>query len=180
MTDGPSCSFCGAPVLLVDATLELLDAAIEDEVRLGELLGATVAEGWADFPEVLPRLRNALRQGGIAHGWGTILFVLQDPRTLVGFGGYKGAPSEEGVVEIGCTVAPAFRRQGIASEVVRQLLARAFAEPRVRAVIAHTLAEPNPATRVLEKAGFQRIGERADPERGTIWHWRLERLRQGQ
>jgi RimJ/RimL family protein N-acetyltransferase len=141
-------------ILLVDATLELLDAAIEDEARLGELLGATVAEGWADFPEVLPRLRDALRQGGIAHGWGTILFVLQEPRTLVGFGGYKGAPSEEGVVEIGYAVAPGFRRRGIAGEVVRLLVARAFAEPRVRAVIAQTLAESNPSTRVLQKRDF--------------------------
>ena len=160
---------------LVNGTFELLDAAIEDNARLERLLGATVADGWAGFPESLPGLRSSYRPGTPGSVWGTVLFVLDQPPTLVGLGGYKGGPSTEGVVEIGYAIAPAFRGRGLATSAVRQLIQRAFADPAIHAVDAHTLAHPNPSTRVLEKVGLQRIGEHEDPEDGAIWHWRLRR-----
>ena len=160
---------------LVNGTFELLDAAIEGDAHLGRLLGATVAEGWAGFPESLPGLRRSYRRGVPGSVWGTVFIVLDQPRTLVGMGGYKGGPSADGVVEIGYAIAPAFRGRGFATSAVRQLIDRAFADPSIRAVDAQTLAHPNPSTRVLEKAGLQRIGEHEDPEDGAIWHWRLRR-----
>ena len=48
----------GGRVELVDATLALVDAAIEGDARLGTLLGAAVAEGWPVFPEALAALRE--------------------------------------------------------------------------------------------------------------------------
>jgi RimJ/RimL family protein N-acetyltransferase len=54
------------------------------------------------------------------------------------------------------------------------MLAEAFGDPSVDAVIAHTLAEPNASVRVLEKAGFARDGEVSeDGER--VWRHRLPR-----
>jgi len=163
-----------ARLLLVNATLELLDAAVEDATRLGELLGASLADDWAGFPQVLPRLRE-LHAENPHTSWGTVLFLLATPRTLVGMGGYKGEPSLEGLVEIGYAVAPAFRGRGLATEAARALVARAFADPRVQAVTAHTLAEKNPSTGVLEKAGFRRVGEQHDPDVGALWRWQLDR-----
>jgi RimJ/RimL family protein N-acetyltransferase len=165
------------PVVLVDATAALLDAAIAGPADIGRLLDAAVAEGWEGFPEAVPALRAsyAARPGG--HDWGTLLFVLEAPRTLVGLGGYKGAPSADGVVEIGYAIAPAFQGRGLATEAVRSMVSRAFAEPRVAAVDAHTLAHRSPSTRVLEKAGFARIAEKQDPDDGAIWQWRLQRPR---
>jgi [ribosomal protein S5]-alanine N-acetyltransferase len=166
-----------SPVVLVDATAALLDAAVAGPARLGQLLEAAVAEGWEGFPEALPALRASYTDRPGAQDWGTLLFVLDAPRTLVGLGGYKGAPSADGVVEIGYAIAPAFQGRGLASEAVRSMISRAFAEPRVEAVDAHTLAHRNPSTRVLEKAGFARIAERRDPDDGAIWQWRLQRPR---
>jgi [ribosomal protein S5]-alanine N-acetyltransferase len=103
------------------------------------------------------------------------LFVLDEPRTLVGLGGYKGVPSSESVVEIRYAIAPAFRGRGLATVAVQRMAARGFADPRVRFIDAHTLAYPNASTRVLEKCGFEMIGEREDPEDGPLWHWRLRR-----
>jgi RimJ/RimL family protein N-acetyltransferase len=162
-------------LILVDATFELLDAAIEDQLRLGRLLGAAVADGWAGFPESMVVLRSWYGQGRSASRWGTLLLVLTEPKTLVGLGGYKGGPSPEGVVEIGYAIAPFFRGRGLATEAVRQMVDRAFDDPRVVAVEAHTLAHPNPSTRVLEKAGFDRVGEHQDREDGPIWQWRRRR-----
>jgi ribosomal-protein-alanine N-acetyltransferase len=165
---------------LVDMTVELLDAAIDDQVRLGRLLAAAVAAGWEGFPEALPVLRRFCAEGwgGGAGGdgrWGGLFFLLETPRVLVGMGGYKGGPSPDGVVEIGYAVAPEFRGRGLATLATRLMLRRAFAEPTIAAVDAHTLAQDNPSTRVLRRTGFQKIGEMVDPDEGPIWHWRARR-----
>ena len=166
-----------SPIVLVDATAEFLDAAIAGPARIGRLLDAAVAESWEGFPEALPALRASYAARPAGQDWGTLLFVLGAPRTLVGLGGYKGAPSSDGVVEIGYAIAPAFQGRGLATAAVREMVSRAFAEPRVAAVDAHTLAQRNPSTRVLEKSGFERIAEKQDPDDGAIWQWRLQRPR---
>ena len=165
-----------APQLcFVDATLPLIDAALAETSRLAALLQAEIADDWTVFPDALPALREMIGGQPEGHAWGTILFLLREPRTLVGMGGYKGAPSPEGVVEIGYAIAPAFRRRGLATEAARWMVERAFAEPRVLAVDAHTLAEESHSTRVLGALGMVRIGEPVDPDEGPLWHWRLER-----
>jgi RimJ/RimL family protein N-acetyltransferase len=160
-------------LLLVDMTSDLLDAAVRDPGGLARGLGATVADGWAGFPEALPALRDA--HGPAPLRWGGSFFVLSSPRTLVGMGGFKGPPTADGIVEIGYAIAPAFQGRGLASDAARQMIRRAFADPCVRAVDAHTLAQASASTGVLEKVGFRRIGEAVDPDAGSVWHWRLPR-----
>jgi [ribosomal protein S5]-alanine N-acetyltransferase len=160
---------------LLDGNLERLTAAVAGAGALEALLGVSVADDWAGFPEALPILRASYETKPNGHEWGSLFFVEPHVRTLVGFGGFKGPPSSDGVVEIGYAIAPAFRGQGLATEAIAQMVQRAFAEPSVRAVDAHTLGHANPSTRVLEKSGFQKIGEATDPDEGVVWHWRRAR-----
>jgi RimJ/RimL family protein N-acetyltransferase len=160
---------------LVDGTHALLSAAVAGREALEALLGVSVADGWEGFPEALPVIRASYRERPGVHAWGALFFVEPEARTLVGFGGFKGAPSADGVVEIGYAIAPAFQRQGLATDAVAQMVQRAFAEPLVRAVDAHTLGSANPSTRVLEKSGFRRIAEFDDPNEGAVWQWRRTR-----
>jgi RimJ/RimL family protein N-acetyltransferase len=164
-----------ADLNLVSASSELLNAAIEDEPELGRLLGATVAHGWAGFPESLPGLRDSSARNPPGYPWGPYFFVVDDPRTLVGLGGYKGRPSKEGIVEIGYAIAPAFRGRGLATAAVQQMVTRGFRDSQVRFIDAHTLAQTNASTRVLEKSGFEMLASIEDPDDGPIWHWRLRR-----
>jgi RimJ/RimL family protein N-acetyltransferase len=54
------------------------------------------------------------------------------------------------------------------------MLAEAFADDAVTAVIAHTLPESNASNRVLEKAGFRFDGE--TQENGAlVWRYSLAR-----
>jgi len=122
-------------------------------------------------------LRSSCASSPRGHAWGAFFFVLDDPRTLVGLGGYKGGPSNEGGVEIGYAIAPAFRGRGLATAAVQQLVTRGFGDPQVRFIDAHTLAQANASTRVLEKSGFEMVGALEDPDDGPIWHWRLSRTR---
>lgn len=107
--------------------------------------------------------------------WGTRLFVTEDdPPLMVGWGGFKGRPAK-GVIELGYEIAPAEQGRGLATEATRAMLEEAFAAGEVRAVIAHTLAEHNASTRVLEKTGFVFDAEVAEEEVGAVWRWRLSR-----
>jgi RimJ/RimL family protein N-acetyltransferase len=160
---------------LVDATLELLTAATADATVLGELLEVSVADDWAGFPEALPIIRAAYEQHPQAHRWGALFFVEPEAGALVGFGGFKGPPSADSAVEIGYAIAPAFQGQGLATDAVAQMVHRAFADPLVQAVDAHTLGETNASTRVLEKSGFEKIAELMDPNDGPVWQWRRAR-----
>ncbi len=160
---------------LVQADLAMLEAAIESSGALSVALGGcAIAEGWEVFPEALPRARD-LRAANPAGGrWGTRLFIVHEPRVLVGWGGFKGPPVD-GTVGLGYSIAPGFRQRGLASDAVRQMLEDAFSDPLVEAVIAHTLGEPNASTRVLERAGFARDGDVPHDDFGPLWRWRHDR-----
>ena len=152
----------------------MLDAAIEGPAVLGAVLGCEVAEGWEGFPEALPRVRDSLAGDPDGGRWGTRLFVLEEPRVLVGWGGFKGAPVD-GEVELGYAIAPDFRGRGLATEAVRQMLADAYSDDEIKSVIAHTLPEQNPSTRVLHRANFTFDPQALHDTEGQSWRWRHTR-----
>ncbi|MDQ3896816.1 MAG: GNAT family N-acetyltransferase, partial [Actinomycetota bacterium] len=102
--------------------------------------------------------------------WGPQL-VFDDDGALVGSAGWKGEPVE-GVAELGYAVAPARRGRGIATTVVRELLARAR-DAGLRTVIAHTQPQPSPSTSVLARCGFRKVDEVVDPDDGPVWRWEI-------
>lgn len=107
--------------------------------------------------------------------WGPRLFVVAAPRTLVGWGGFKGAPDADGAVEIGYAVSPAWEGRGVATAAVGELLREAWAAPEVRRVRAHAMPGPNGSVRVLQKAGFDRDGENLDGDVGVVWRFCRDR-----
>lgn len=152
---------CATPAMLLG---ELGEGSLADAV------GASVPDGWP--PELFDADAVAWMLGWVTdHAadarWGPYYIVLRDDaeggRTLVGTGGYKGPPDEEGRVEIGYSILPAFQRRGIAFEAVRGWVDAAFADPSVTAVIAHTYPTLVPSIGVLRKAGFQLEEGGADP-----------------
>ena len=105
------------------------------------------------------------------------MFVNPAAKALVGCGGFKDAPDSEGVVEIGCEVAPAFRRQGYATEALLGLARFAFTRPQVGAVDACSLPVKGAQSRLLQAIGMTRIGEGRGDDADRVWHWRLTRER---
>jgi RimJ/RimL family protein N-acetyltransferase len=145
-------------VRLVAADAALMDAALAGDAALAAALGHPVVPGWVTFTEALVPTRNALAADPSRAAWGTRLFLSGEPPELVGWGGFKGPP-DEGFVEIGYEIAAARRRQGLASAAVAAMLAEAFADARVKGVLAHTRPERNPSNHLLENAGFVHAGE---------------------
>jgi len=151
-----------------------MEAALAGDDSLARALGHDVVAGWATFIESLQPTRDALAANPDASVWGARFFVAGDPPELVGWGGFKGPPTG-GVVELGYEVAEVRRGRGLATTATRAMLAEAFSDERVTAVIAHTLAEHNASTRVLEKAGFRHDGEELE-DGEIVWRFSLARL----
>ncbi|MGY1721782.1 GNAT family N-acetyltransferase [Blastococcus sp. SYSU DS0533] len=94
--------------------------------------------------------------------------VVHDPvrGVTVGRAGFHGPPDASGMVEIGYSTDPRYRRQGYARAALRALLAEAAQEPAVTTVRA-SVAPANTASRDLVRAeGFVVVGQQVDEEDG--------------
>jgi RimJ/RimL family protein N-acetyltransferase len=160
---------------LIPCELAHFEAILHDPKRLEQMLGVSIADEWVTFPEAIPYGYEYLKANPDALGWWMYLFVHAADKILIGLGGFKGRPDESGMVEIGYSIAPAYRNRGLARAAAQAMIDYAFSHRQVSAVDAHTLAQTNPSTRVLEKVGMKKIESQHDPEHGEVWHWRLSR-----
>lgn len=138
----------------------MLRAELADDMKqFASLLGVAHPRDWPPELYDADAMRFALNQmerDGPHSAWGFHYFALKrvlGRPVLIGAGGYKGAP-RDGAVELGYSVLTAHRRRGFASEAVRAMVKRAFADPTVSRVIAHTLTELVASQGVLTKCGF--------------------------
>src|SRR5262245_8514873 len=110
---------------LIPATPALLLAELADPAQLGAALGAALPEDWppgeydrsaAEF--FLARLSAGGPEAVGWYGWYAVHRATDDsPATLVAAAGYAGPPGVSGAVEIGYSVAAAWRGQGLATEL---------------------------------------------------------------
>jgi RimJ/RimL family protein N-acetyltransferase len=167
-----------ANLQLIPCGLEHFEAFLRDESELASLLDVSLAPDWIAFPDAREAMAPGyeyLKSNPTAFGWWMYLLVHAADRTLIGLGGFKGEVNEEGAVEIGYSVAPAYRERGLATEAARGMIDYAFAHPPVKRVDAHTLPLKNASGRVLEKVGMKYVGMVVDPSDGEVWRWSLYR-----
>lgn len=157
---------------VVPASAAQLAALAEGDEVFAARFERAVAKGYCEFPGAAERGLEGLWNGEATPAWWTHLFLLP-AGDLIGLGGYQGAPDAEGTVEIGYCIAPAHRGRGLATQAVESLVRRAFADSRVRCVVAHTQAYHGASTRVLERCGFARAFAFYDPAEGSLWRWQL-------
>jgi RimJ/RimL family protein N-acetyltransferase len=139
---------------------DLPAARAEAGVELGELFVDDHSKRLWQY-----RLKQ-LESDPSAARWLPNAVVAEPGGVVVGHAGYHGPPDEDGMVEVGYTVDPAYRRQGYAKAVLAALLERAAAEPDVRTVRA-SISPTNPASlATIAGFGFREVGEQWDEEDG--------------
>ncbi len=154
---------------LIASSSDILKADMEGSEALAAALEAKVIEGWP--PDIW---RDAVEEFFIRvqkHpglvGWLNWYWVLveDDGRTLIGSGGFTGAPFN-GQLMVGYSVLDRYQRKGYGSEAVSALVNWAFAKPGVKLIIAETHGNNKASIRLLEKCGFEYAGK--GYENGTI------------
>ncbi len=160
---------------IIPCTREHLEILLSSEDELAEHLSVELADNWLIFPESVAYSIKMIDDDPRALVWGMQLFIHTADNKLIGCGGYKGAPDDAGMVEFGYSVAPSYENRGLATEAASGLIEKAFADNNVKMIDAHTLAEWNASTKVLQKCGLTKIAEKHDSEDGKVWQWRLRR-----
>jgi RimJ/RimL family protein N-acetyltransferase len=143
---------------LVPGTVELFDADPDEPDRLAVLLHVTDLSDWppsgSDYDrDAIEVFRAQLLADPALVGWNSYYACWGD--ALVGCGGYFGPPAA-GAVEIGYAIGRPWRRQGLASELVGSLVARAAA-CGVERVVAHSRLDNAASMAVLAGNGFVEV-----------------------
>jgi [ribosomal protein S5]-alanine N-acetyltransferase len=95
--------------------------------------------------------------------------ISKEQDCMVGDLCFKGAPCEDGEVEIGYAIHPAFENQGYVTEAVEVLSLWALNQKYVRSVKAETDRDNIASQKVLRKNGFVFMGEK-----NGILRWQLK------
>jgi ribosomal-protein-alanine N-acetyltransferase len=101
-----------------------------------------------------------------AAAWIVKAVVAEPDGAVIGHAGYHGPPDDRGMVEVGYTVDPAYRRRGYATAILAALLERAAAEPAVRVVRASVSPGNAASLATIAHFGFTQIGDQWDEEDG--------------
>jgi RimJ/RimL family protein N-acetyltransferase len=141
-----------AGVMLQPVTRRLAQAVID---------GGPVTQSFADgaLHERVPQAMGfAIRDidSGAAALLPTVWLVVRraDGRIL-GDMGTHGAPDSAGCIEIGYSLAPTARGQGIGTAAVAALVGRLAAVPEIREITAVTGVQNTASRRLLERCGFR-------------------------
>jgi len=146
------------PFMLMLLARDLDDAAAE--------IGASVPPELRDQLDNFLQFRIAdLEVDPTAQPWLGRAIVITEPdgtRRIIGSAGFHSPPDLDGRVEVGYRVEPAYRRQGIAREVVRALFDWAAREHGVRKFRASVSPDNVPSLAIIRGFGFRQTGVQMD------------------
>jgi [ribosomal protein S5]-alanine N-acetyltransferase len=150
---------------LIPATVALCEAEMRGRAAVSLVLQAAMPQQWPPpvfEPDDVARVHRQLTAAPSDSEW-TLYYIVERPvggaerPALIGIAGYVSPPTLDGVIEIGYAIATEHQRRGYATEAVAALLTRAFADSRVRVVVATTYSTLLPSIRVLQKTGFVEV-----------------------
>ncbi|GHO83697.1 GNAT family N-acetyltransferase [Dictyobacter formicarum] len=155
---------------LVPLTASLIRLFLYNRSELARVLDAKVPTDWPgpDFEPILPLLLDGFEREPGHEAWDGAIMLEGEERVLIGAMGLKGGPDEEGTVDIGYNILPAYQNQGYATEMARALIAWAFERSDIYKVIADCLYDNQGSIRVLEKLGMKRLVPDGDMLRWSL------------
>jgi RimJ/RimL family protein N-acetyltransferase len=106
--------------------------------------------------------------------WITAVVWSPDLQAPVGRAGFHAPPDESGMVEIGYSIDPYYRRRGYARAAFVALLERASREPAVRVVRVSIAPDNDASMAVVAPFGFVKVGEQWDEEDGLEYVYERE------
>jgi [ribosomal protein S5]-alanine N-acetyltransferase len=127
-------------------------------------------EEWpGDAIVLFPGMAHQLRDDPAKVPWGGTMIERQEG-VAVGQMSFKTLPDKSGTIELGYGINPSYANRGYTTEMARELVAWAWKQPGVRRITAECLEDNAASIRVLEKLGFDRVGQKQDEE-GLLILW---------
>jgi RimJ/RimL family protein N-acetyltransferase len=92
--------------------------------------------------------------------------VLRESGEIIGSAGFHNLPDENGMIEIGFGVDPAFQNKGYGKQILHGMWGWVVKKPGVK-TLRYTVAPENLVSRhIIKKLGFDLVGEQIDEEDG--------------
>ncbi|WP_286928058.1 GNAT family N-acetyltransferase [Flavobacterium sp. UBA4197] len=137
-------------------------------------LGIHIADGWPDddVMETLPKIINNLQLSGYPTGFESWMIIKQDDMCIIGDVGFKGIPNAQGEIDLGYGIIRQQRKKGYAFEAAKNLVDRAFSDPKVVTITARSLISNADSAKILTKINFTEWSRSHD-----MIHWILDRER---
>ena len=120
--------------------------------------------------EILEMTVDFYKRIGFVPPW--ICYFVELNGEIVGSAGIKGKPVD-GKIEI--AAMEAFRHQGIATKICRELVQLSLKTDPTITITARTLPENNVSAKVLKKNNFACTRMVNDPEDGDVWEWEYQK-----
>ncbi|MBK5305628.1 MAG: GNAT family N-acetyltransferase [Frankiaceae bacterium] len=152
----------------------LVAALVARDLAAARALAPFPIEDWTfEGEEHVLALRHAqLTADPAEEPWLYRVAQLRETGVVVGRVGFHAPPDEHGTVEIGYSVAPAYRRQGFATEMAVGLI-RWGAEHGARVCLASVRPDNVASLAIIGRLGFARTGEQVDEIDGLEWVFTL-------
>lgn len=154
---------------LVPMSLALMEALLGgDRESAQRMAGYRIPADWPEGMESVLRFRIAIARERPE----TLPLLLRamvlraDSEVVVGRLGFHGPADEDGMLEVGYEVFPAYRRRGYAREAVVALFRWAQRDPAVRRFRASVSPANQPSRLLVTGLGFVEVGSQWDEEDG--------------
>lgn len=105
---------------------------------------------------------NQLREDPTSTPWLVRVVIDAGTGEIVGHAGFHGPPDENGMVEVGYTIHPEFRRRGYATAALGALIAYAAESGEARIVRASISPDNSGSLKTIAAYGFVQVGEQMD------------------
>ncbi len=156
---------------LISGSEDIITAEIEDREKFGRLLRANIPLSWPPetLKDALPFFRKLLIENPELGQW-LLWYAIKidcDERILCGSVKFKGAPDNEGKIEIGYSVLPEFQQKGFATEMVGGLIRWVREQNGVVRIDAQTTIDNVGSICVLKKNGFIQFENAGDQD--SVW-----------
>ena len=160
--------------LITDRTILIpIDIEIMDIISRGtsnQIFEYYYNEEWPenDLKEAFPVFEELLKEKE-NDGFNLWLVIEKKNNQIIGSAGYIGKPDNEGNVEIGFGIIPSKRGKGFCSESVEALIKWGLSHNEVHRIIAQCDKSNIASRKILEKTGFEYLGEKDD-----LLRWKFE------
>lgn len=144
-------------LLLKPLSRSFMTAILENKRTDLENEGFEISSEWLELEtyNYLDIIRSFLSEDYEPDGFYTWAIIEKTSKKMIGDIGFKGAPNQIGIIDVGYSVVPQFRGKGYATEALKAIAGWAFSLDNVKRISADC-AEGNIASvHVLKNAGFR-------------------------
>lgn len=169
-------SILSTRIELVSLSQAFLDNLLGGRNFIAEGMGGfPLPSGWPDERDTRTlKLRfDQMRNDPESQQWLIRAMVLREGgRVMAGHIGFH-APPDQGMLELGYTVFPRYRRQGLATEAVQAMMDWASMQTAIERFRVSISPDNEASLGVAAKLGFKQVGEQMDEDDGLEYVFEL-------